>query len=74
MDNKINEIRRRISLLRSEMLSLEDTIRVQVNRDEECSETALRLMEMRGRMKLSHLSASGTPLAAMSAGSTSRSG
>jgi hypothetical protein len=32
MDNKINEIRRKISFLRSEMLSLEDTIRIQVNR------------------------------------------
>jgi hypothetical protein len=50
MDNKINEIRRRISFLRSEMLSLEDTIRLQVDQDEDCSETALRLMEMRGQM------------------------
>jgi hypothetical protein len=50
MDNKINQIRRKISLLRSEMLSLEDAIRVQVNRDEDCSETALRLMDMRGQM------------------------
>jgi hypothetical protein len=50
MDNKINEIRRKISFLRSEMLTLEDTIRLQVDRDEDCSETALRLMEMRGQM------------------------
>jgi hypothetical protein len=50
MDNKINEIRRKISFLRSEMLSLEDTIRIQVNRDEDCSETAIRLMDMRGQM------------------------
>ena len=50
MDNKINEIRRKISFLRSEMLSLEDTIRLQVNRDEDCSGTALRLMDMRGQM------------------------
>jgi hypothetical protein len=50
MNNKINQIRRKISLLRSEMLSLEDAIRVQVNRDEDCSETALQLMDMRGQM------------------------
>jgi hypothetical protein len=50
MDNKINEIRRKISFLRSEMLSLEDTIRLQVTRDEDCSETAFRLMDMRGQM------------------------
>ena len=41
MDNKINEIRRKISALRLEMLTLEDTIRLQVNRDEDCSETAI---------------------------------
>ena len=50
MDNKINEIRKKISLLRSEMLTLEDAIRTQVDRDEDCSETAFRLMEMRGQM------------------------
>jgi hypothetical protein len=50
MDNTINQIRRKISLLRSEMLSLEDAIRSQVSRDEDCSESALRLMDMRGQM------------------------
>jgi hypothetical protein len=50
MDNKINEIRRTISALRLEMLTLEDTIRLQVSRDEDCSETALRLMDMRRQM------------------------
>jgi hypothetical protein len=50
MDNKINKIRKKISILRSEMLSLEDTIRRQVTRDEDCSETAFRLMDMRGPM------------------------
>jgi hypothetical protein len=50
MDNKINEIRSKIRSLRSEMLSLGDAIRLQVNRDEDCSETALRLMDMRGKM------------------------
>jgi hypothetical protein len=49
MDNKINEIRRKISL-RSEMLDLEDATRLQVTRDEDCSETALRLMGLRRHM------------------------
>ena len=50
MNNKINEIRRKISDLRLEMMTLEDTIRLQVNRDEDCSDTALRLMDMRQQM------------------------
>jgi len=50
MDNKINEIRRKISFLRSEMLDLEDTIRLQINRDEDCSDTGRRLMDMRRQM------------------------
>jgi hypothetical protein len=50
MDNKINEIRSKIIALRLEMLTREDTIRLQVDRDEDCSETAFRLMEMRGQM------------------------
>jgi hypothetical protein len=50
MDNKINEIRRKISFLRSEMLTFEETIRRQINRDENCSEASLRLMEMRGQL------------------------
>ena len=50
MNNKINEIRRKISVLRLEMLTLEDAIRLQVNRDEDCSDTALRLMDIRKQM------------------------
>jgi hypothetical protein len=50
MDNKINEIRRKISFLRSEMLALEDAIRAQVSRDEDCSQTAFRLMDLRRQM------------------------
>jgi hypothetical protein len=50
MDNKVNEIRRKISFLRSEMLTFEETIRRQINRDENCSEASLRLMEMRGQL------------------------
>jgi hypothetical protein len=47
MDNKLNEIRRKIRSLRSEMLSAEDNIRKQVNRGEDCSEDAVHLMAMR---------------------------
>ena len=47
MDNKLNEIRRKIRFLRAEMLSAEDNIRKQVNRDEDCSEAAVHLMSMR---------------------------
>jgi hypothetical protein len=50
MDNRLNQIRRKISFLRSEMLTIEALIRQQVNRDEDCSEAALQLMEMRGQM------------------------
>jgi hypothetical protein len=47
MDNKLNEIRRKISLLRSQMLSAEVTIRKQVNRDEDCSVASMHLMATR---------------------------
>ena len=50
MDNKLNEIRRKIRFLRAEMLGEEDNIRKQVDRDEDCSEAAVRLMSMRGAM------------------------
>jgi hypothetical protein len=47
MDNKLNEIRRKISFLRSEMLRYEDTIRKQLNRDEDVSHSSMQLMAMR---------------------------
>ena len=47
MDNKLNEIRRKIKFLRAEMLSAEENIRKQINRDEDCSEAAVHLMSMR---------------------------
>jgi hypothetical protein len=47
MDNKLNEIRRKIRFLRAEMLNAEDNIRKSVNRDEDCAEAALHLMAMR---------------------------
>lgn len=47
MDNRINEIRRKINLLRSEMPDLERAIRDQVNRDLDCTDTSLRLIGLR---------------------------
>jgi hypothetical protein len=47
MDNRLNGIRRKIIFLRAEMLREEDSIRQQVNRDEDCTEASLRLMAMR---------------------------
>jgi hypothetical protein len=47
MDNKLNEIRRKIRFLRAEMLSAEDNIRKQINRNEDCSEAAVHPMSMR---------------------------
>jgi hypothetical protein len=50
MDNRLNEIRRKITFLRSEMLAAEDLMRKQINRDENCTEVSLRLMAMRTTM------------------------
>ena len=50
MDNKLNEIRRKIRMLRADMLSAEDNIRKQVNRDEDCSVAATHLIAMRAAM------------------------
>jgi hypothetical protein len=47
MDNRLNEVRRKISKLRAEMLALENQIALQITHDMECSEVSLRLMEMR---------------------------
>jgi hypothetical protein len=47
MDNRLNEIRRKINFLRTEMLRFEETIRQQVNRDEDCSDASMQLMAMR---------------------------
>ena len=50
MDNTLNEIRGKISLLRSQMLATEDVIRQQIDRDEDCTDASLRLMAMRTKM------------------------
>jgi hypothetical protein len=50
MGHKLNEIRRKISRLRAEMLSLQEAIRVVVNEGLDWSEMALRLVAMRTEM------------------------
>ena len=50
MDNRVNEIRCKISSLRAEMLDLGDTIRDQINRDQVCAEASIRLMALRKEM------------------------
>jgi hypothetical protein len=47
MDNRINEIRRKISVLRADMTEVEAAIRNQVKHDLDCTEAAARLMAMR---------------------------
>lgn len=47
MDNRLNQLRRKISVLRLRMLDMEASIRDQVNHDRDCTDSALRLMEMR---------------------------
>lgn len=50
MDNRINEIRLKISALRSEMTGVEADIRDLINRDQDCSEASCRLMAMRAQV------------------------
>jgi len=47
MDNRINEIRREISLLRAEMVRVEEAMHEEIRHDLDSTETALRLMAMR---------------------------
>jgi hypothetical protein len=47
MDNRFNEIRRKISALRAEMLAAEKSVRDLVNRDLDCTDLSFRLMAMR---------------------------
>jgi chorismate mutase len=53
MDNRINEIRRRISTLRSGMARVEAVMRDRINHDRDCTEAGTRLMAM--RMELASL-------------------
>jgi len=47
MDNRINEIRREISLLRAEMVRVEEAMHDEIRHDLDSTETALRLMARR---------------------------
>jgi predicted nucleic acid-binding Zn-ribbon protein len=50
MDNRINKIRKKISVLRAEMLEAERTMHRQVAHDQDCSDAATRLMAMRAEL------------------------
>ena len=50
MDNRINDIRRKIRMLREHMLKVEASIRGQINHDLDCTESSLQLMAMRREM------------------------
>jgi len=50
MDNRINEIRCKMGVLRVEMTRVQDAMRDQIKRDLDCAESALRLMAMRTDM------------------------
>jgi hypothetical protein len=47
MDNRFNEIRRKISSLRAEMLVMEKAVRDLVARDLDCTDMSFRLMAAR---------------------------
>jgi hypothetical protein len=47
MDNRINELRRKIRALRVSMLEAETIMREQINRDEDCSFVAGEILKMR---------------------------
>jgi hypothetical protein len=47
MDNRFNEIKRKISVLRAEMLVMEKAVGDLVNRDLDCTDMSLRLMAAR---------------------------
>jgi len=47
MNNRMNEIRCKISVLRAEMVRVEDAMRDQIGHDLDSTESALRLMAMR---------------------------
>ena len=47
MDNRINEIRRKISVLRTEMVRVEHAMHDQIRLDLDCTDAALKLLAMR---------------------------
>jgi hypothetical protein len=50
MDNRINEIRRKMSVLRAEMVRVEEAMHEQIRHDVDSTEAALRLMAMRAEL------------------------
>ena len=52
MDNRINEIRKRIKALRLSMLEAEAIMHEQINRDEDCAFVAEEILKMRAVMSL----------------------
>jgi hypothetical protein len=50
MDNRLNNIRKEMNVLRVEMLRTEEQIRNEINRDHDCTASAQRLMAMRTAM------------------------
>jgi hypothetical protein len=52
MDNRINEIRRKISVLRLKMADVEASVRDLVNRDCDCTEQALAQIDLRQKINL----------------------
>jgi hypothetical protein len=50
MDNRINQIRRKISSLREKMLNVEASMHDQVAHDLDCAETATVLLGLRAEM------------------------
>jgi len=52
MDNRINEIRRKISVVRAGMPAVEREVRLQVSQDQDCTDAALKLLAMRRELAL----------------------
>jgi chorismate mutase len=52
MDNRINEIRRKISALRLEMADVEASVRDRINGDRDCTEQALAQLDLRRKITL----------------------
>ncbi|WP_416377574.1 hypothetical protein [Bradyrhizobium symbiodeficiens] len=52
MDNRINEIRRKISALRLEMAGVEALVRELINGDRDCARQALAQMDLRRKVDL----------------------
>lgn len=50
MDNRLNKIRKDMSALRDEMRCAEEIMHDQINHDQDSTDAAVRLLEMRARM------------------------